>query len=58
MRWRWWRREQHDNGEAARAARAAAERKLRAARQDWPKVHETRDLLAARIEEALRGRSV
>ena len=56
MKWRWWRRDE-DNGEVARAVRVAAERKLKAARQDWPKVRETHDLLAAKIEAALRGRS-
>jgi hypothetical protein len=55
MRWRFWRRER--NGEAARAAKADAERRLRQARRDWPEVRETHDRLAEWIDTALRGRA-
>jgi hypothetical protein len=56
MRWRFWRREQ-PNGEAAAAAKVEAERRLRQARGDWPKVQATRDELAEWIDTALRGRA-
>lgn len=56
MKWRFWRREQHGNGESARAAKAESERRLREARRDWPKVRQTHDELAEWIDTALRGR--
>ena len=58
MSWRLWRRRtHHGNGEAAKAAKAAAEKRLREARRDWPKVRQTHDELAEWIDTALRGRA-
>jgi hypothetical protein len=51
---RLWQR-RRSNGDAARRARAEAERKLCAARRDWPVVHQAHDQLAAWIDSALRG---
>lgn len=45
----------HDNGAAAQRARSEAERRLSDAKKMWPQTRETRDLLAAWIEDALRG---
>ena len=56
MRWRWWRRERHQNGSAAKAAKRAAEAKMRDARRDWPDVIRAGDELTNMIEQALRGR--
>ena len=57
MRWPWRRRrEQHPSGDAAKAAKKAAEGKLRDARRDWPEVIRAGDELTQMIEQALRGR--
>lgn len=56
MRWPWRRRE-HSNGEAAKAAKRAAEGKLRDARRDWPEVIRVGDELTQMIERALRGQT-
>lgn len=52
---RFFRRKPDGNGSAAKRAAAEAERRLDAAKQMWPQTRETRDLLAAWIEDALRG---
>lgn len=63
MRWRFWRRDSTArfnggiNGEAVKA-KLEAQRKLREARRDWPKVKEAHDQLAEWIETALRGHGV
>lgn len=57
MRWWPWRRRVHPgNGEAARAAKRAAEGKLRDARRDWPEVIRAEEVLVQMIEQTLRGR--
>ena len=56
MRWpRWLRPRRNGSAAAALAARVDAERKLRAARADWPDVQRAHDILAGWVDTALRG---
>ena len=62
MRLRWpWRRNEHaehaGNGHAARAAREESERKLAAARRQWPEVRAAGRDLADWAEQIMRGQA-
>lgn len=66
MKWRWWPRRPHKNGDAAKAAREGASEQLRDAHHQSAQVDETAraarelvrrtDLFAREIERAMRLR--